>query len=149
MALSADSIAEAIAGLDVDGVTIRDLDALPQAINPTDCPMAYPAPEKFLVLEDAVQLTFGPNALWQYTYLVTYRFVQGPAGKERKIAKTALGRVVNYTAFVHAITANAQLIGAAHVKPASTPEWGLLGDPSGQQFDAADLALRVVEYSET
>ncbi len=147
MALSADTLAERIALLEVDGVTIKDLDALPQAINSRDCPMAYPAPDKFLVLEEAEQQTLGPNALWKYTYLVTYRFVQGPAGRERTLAKTALGRVVNYTTFIEAICRNAQLLGAAHVAPASTPEWGVLGDPSEQQFEAADLAIRVVEYS--
>lgn len=149
MSLSADSMAEAIAALEVDGMTIRDLDETPTAIVARDCPMAYPSPEKFLTLEEAKQLTFGPNALWQYTYLMTYRFVQGPVGQDRNISKTALGRVVNYTAFIQAVAANALLLNAAHISPANTPEWGVLGDPSEQQFNAADLTLRVVEFSGT
>ena len=147
MSLSATGLAALVAGLEVDGVTIRDLDEVPQSINGRDCPMVYPAPEKFLALEDATQLTFGPNALWQYTYLVTYRFVQAPVGSERAMAKIISATVNGYINFIQALTANAQLLGAAHVKPANTPEWGVLGDPSGEQFQAADIALRVVEYS--
>lgn len=147
MALSAVTLAETIAGLQVDGVTILDLDEIPQAIDARKCPQVYPAPEKFMILEDANQITLGPNALWQYTYLVTYRYVQAPVGMERGVSKIIPGLVDGYTRFIRAIARNAQLLGAAHVKPVNTPEWGVLEDPSKQQFQAADLALRVVEFS--
>lgn len=148
MALSAEAVAEAIADLSVDGITIRDLDKTPQAITDRDCPMVYPAPDKFLVLESAQQLTLGPNALWQYTYLLKYRYVRGPVGQERGLAKTTLGRVVDYQNFITAVCANAQLIGPnMHIAPASTPDWGVLGDPSEQQFQAADLEFRVTDYT--
>ena len=111
------------------------------------CPLAYPVPENFLVLEDATQLTFGERALWQYTYLVTFRFVQAPVGAERKLSKILPGKANGYARFIQAIARNAPLLGAAQVRAANTPAWGVLQDPSGAQFEAADLALRVVEFS--
>lgn len=148
MALSAVTLAAAIAALDVTGLTIRDLSEIPQAITARECPQVYPAPEKFLALEEAQQLTFGPSALWQFTYALTYRYVHGPVGNERTLSKTFPGHVAGYIGFIQAIARNAQLLGLnAHVAPVGTPEWGVLGDPSGQQFQAADLVIRVVEYS--
>jgi hypothetical protein len=151
MSLSAVEVADAISELVVDGIkTIRDLDGVPQNIESRDCPMVYPVTDSFMALEDATQITLGPNALWQYTYLLTYRYVHGPVGAERGLSKTFPGHVAGYVAFIQAITRDAQLLGAsAHIKPGATSQWGLLGGPSDQdpKFHAADLTLRVVEYS--
>jgi hypothetical protein len=147
MALSAVTLAENIAALTVDGLTLFDLAHVPQAIDTRKCPQAYPVPDKFMVLEDAIQVTFGERALWQYTYLVTFRYVQGPAGAERGIGKILPGKAGGYARFITALARNAPLLGAAYVKAAGTPEWGVLQDPSGQQFEAADLAVRVIEFS--
>src|SRR3990167_773588 len=147
MAINAVRLAGAIADLVVTGLTIRDLDNVPQAITARDCPMIYPVPEKFLFLEEAQQLTFGPTALWAYTYAINYRYVFGPVGNERNQSKTLPSAVTGYVNFIKVVSRNAQLLKNLHVKPGDTPEWGVLTDSSGQQFQAADLLLRVVEYS--
>jgi len=145
--ISANLLADRVAALDVDGVTIWDLDHVPQAIDPRACPQVYPVPEKFLKLDDSLQISFGPNGLWMHTYTATFRCVQSPVGKERRLSKILPSQVNAYVAFIKAVTHNAQLLGAAHVKPANTPEWGVLEDASKAQFNAADLALTIVEYS--
>lgn len=148
MTISAVDLAAIVANLDVDGVTVYDLDQVPQAIDQRSCPCAYPIPDKFLILEDAEQITLGPDGTWKYVYLVTYRFVQGPAGKERKAAKKLPDKTDNYIALIKAICRNAQLLGGnTHVKPASTPEWGILKDSSNADYEAADLQIRITEYS--
>lgn len=147
MTISANALAEAISDLVVTGVTIFDLDHIPQAIDPRRCPQVYPVPETFLKLDDSVQISFGPAALWMYTYTATFRFVQAPVGKERKVAKLLPSQVNGYVAFIKAVTRNAQILGAAHVRPSNTPQWGVLEDSSKAQFNAADLALQIVEYS--
>lgn len=147
MALSAVTLSENIAALAVDGLTLFDLAHVPQNLDTRKCPQAYPVPEKFLALEDSKQLTFGERGLWQHTYLITYRYVQAPVGAERGLNKILPGKAGGYARFIQAVTQAARLLGAAHVKPANTPEWGVLQDPSGAQFEAADLALRVVEFS--
>ncbi len=147
MALSPVALSESIAALDVRGLTLFTLAQVPQALDERKCPQVYPVPENFLILEDSQQITFGERGLWQHTYLVTYRYVQAPVGQERGLSKILPGKAAGYARFIQAITRNAQLLGAAQVKPANTPEWGVLQDPSGQQFEAADLALRVIEFS--
>jgi len=147
MALSAVTLATNIAAMVVPGLKLFDLAHTPQALDPRECPQAYPVPEKFMALEDSTQITFGQRGLWQHTYLITYRYVQAAVGKERSIAKVIPGQVGGYAKFIQAITQAARLLGAAYVKPANTPDWGVLQDPSGRQYEAADLALRVVEYS--
>lgn len=147
MALQAVTLAENIAALDVPGLTLFDLAHVPQAIDKRLCPQAYPVPEKFLTLEEAKQITLGERALWQYTYLVTYRYIQTPVGAERGVSKILPGKASGYARFIQAITQAAPLLGAARVVPANTPEWGVLQDPSGEQYEAADLALRVIEFS--
>jgi hypothetical protein len=104
-------------------------------------------PERFLSLEDARQITFGERGLWQYTYTLTYRYIQAPVGKDRGVSKLILGKVSGYQNFIKAVARAARTLGASYVAPASTPEWGVLSDPSGQQFEAADILLRVVEFS--
>ena len=148
MGLEAAAVAAAIAALSVSGVkTIRDLDEVKTALAGRDCPLVYPAPDDFLTLENSRQLTLGPAALWEYTYTLKYRFVQAPVGSERTLAQTLPSKIDNYLNFIHAISANATALGAKHVSPAGTPEWGVLEDAAGQQFQAADILLRVVSFS--
>lgn len=147
MTISASTLADRIAALDIDGVTLFDLAHIPQAIDPRRCPQVYPVPETFLKLDDSVQISFGPSGLWMHTYTATFRLVQAPVGQERGVKKIIPAQANAYAAFVKAVTRNAQLLGAAHVRPANTPDWGVLEDSSKQQFHAADLALMIVEYS--
>ena len=148
MGLEAAAVAAAIAALSVSGVkTIRDLDEVKTALAGRDCPLVYPEPEEFMTIEDAKQITLGPGALWMYTYTLKYRFLQAPVGKERDLSQTLPSKVDNYLNFIHAVAANATALGAKYVAPAGTPNWGVWEDPSGQQFQAADILLRVVSFS--
>ena len=116
MALEASAVATAIAALTVSGVnTIRDLDGVGVAYSDRDCPLVCPAVDKYLTLEDATQLTFGPDGLWQYTYTLAYRFIQAPVGSDRSLRHTMPNTVSGYAAFIKAVAQARHQLGVASV----------------------------------
>ena len=147
MTISANAIASRIASLTIHGLNIRDLDKIPEALEARDCPVIYPVSEKFMVLEGARQVSLGERALWEYTYTLTYRYVSAPAGSERGVSKIIANKTTGYIGFITTIARSARSLGANYIRPANTPEMGILKDPSGVEFQAADIILRVIEFS--
>ena len=48
MSIALTTIADAITGITVSGLTIKDVDQLPTAINQRDCPLLIPNPENYV-----------------------------------------------------------------------------------------------------
>lgn len=147
MAISAEELATNIAALTVPGLSIRKLNDIPEALSGRDCPIAYPVAEKFMHLESSRQVTFGERALWEYIYTLTYRYIHSPAGADRSVSKIMPGKANGVSAFIVAVARSARALGVNYVKPANIPEMGVLEDAVLGKFQAADILLRVTEFS--
>ena len=148
MTLQADTIAASIAGLSVSGVTICDLDGIPEQVAARACPLLYPSPDGFLSGLRVERDSFGPAAGARKTvrYTLRYVYLHAPVGEGRGLFDVYKGMLQNTLAILDAIIADDALSGAVDVEPGAVTRFGPVTDPSGQVFHGCVIALDVVEF---
>jgi hypothetical protein len=139
-------VAEAIAGLTIDGVTVLDLDEMPETVDPRACPLLGPSAARpsFLTDWEARRLTLQGNA--QNSYTLNYTLYQAPVGQDRGLFKQYPTMVANAAAVVEALQAVPRVAGCKSISVGSLPQFGPVFDASGQQFHGATFSLRIVEF---
>jgi len=146
MALSAATVATSIAALSVSGLTIKDLDAIPQEVTARDCPVLYPDPTRFmtdLVIEvDSFGSASAAKTI-RYTlnYVLAYRIV----GEERGLYKIYQGFVQKACLFIDAMLANDALSGCIDSTTIGLT-LGVVQDPSGKSFHGCLIPIRIMEF---
>ena len=148
MALQADTIATSIAGLSVPGVTIKDLDGVPEEVHARDCPLLYPKPDGFMSNLRVERDSFGAagDARKTVRYTLSYAYLHAPVGEGRGLFDVYADMVGNVLAILDAIIADDALNGAADITPGAVTRFGLVNDPSGGWFHGCVVALDVVEF---
>lgn len=148
MALSADTVATSIAGLTIPGVTVRDLDEIPEKVAGRDCPLLYPKPDGFFGNLCVERDSFGPPGEARKTarYTLTYAYLHAPIGEGRGLFDVYKGAVQNVLAILDAVIAADDLNGAVDFNPAAVLRFGVQVDPSGQPFHGTMLQFEVTEF---
>lgn len=147
MALATTTIATAIAGLSVTGLTIKDLDGFKDEILHRDCPILIPAPQYFTDPDvDYESFGAGDTALITVYYTLNYRMFYAKAGTGRKVADHYQGMVGMTIDIMGAIIANDAIGGAIHLAIAGVGAFGVVTDPSDNPFFGVDIGIRVTEY---
>src|SRR3972149_7264806 len=82
MTLAISTICDSTSSLSVSGLTIKDLNEIPEAVTGRDCPVIYPKPDGFVTNFEMVRDSFGggPTAKMTVTYDLTYRLLGAPIG---------------------------------------------------------------------
>jgi hypothetical protein len=128
-------------------VTIKDVDAIPQAVEARDCPIIYPKPDGFLSgLEVEVDSFGSTQAKKTVRYVLTYMFLHAPVGAGRGLFDVYEGCVTNVLAFLDALIANDALSGSVDIQPSGVTSFGPVPDPSGTVFHGCEIALAVTEF---
>ena len=147
MALATATIANSIAGLSVSGVTIKDIDEIPTAVDPRQ-PTILPLPD-YMTDFDVERDSFGGGSTAKMTvsYTLNYRLCYKPVGSGR-------GNTIEYydnliaacTAFLDAVLAIETLSGLIDILPVGITNLGIVNDPADNSFYGCDIALRVMEF---
>lgn len=139
-------VATAIASLTLSGITILDLDAMPQAVMERACPLLGPSSHDPAFLTDwsARRLTLQGNQENRYT--LNYILFQAPVGADRGLFKQYPAMVENARRVVEVFQALPRVDGCKSLTLAGMPNVGPVHDASGQTFHGALFALRVVEF---
>lgn len=137
MSLSISSITAAIANLSVAGVTIRDIDAIPDQVQPRDVPMMYPHPDGFMqggTGGGEGLSTFGTptSRMWLFNRTLRYVYLHASAGSERGIAIHYAGMADNIDAVLEAIVTLD--VAQVDVRNISVTSFGMMQDASGSNF---------------
>ena len=139
-------VAAAIAALDIDGVTIYDLDQMPQAVDERACPVLGPSSHEPSFLTDWTAKRLTTQGNYQMEYVLNYKLFQAKIGKDRGLF-AQYPAMVNYAAaVVNAFLAITHVEGCKHLAVASLPQFGNIVDASGQQFHGCQIAIRVTEF---
>lgn len=147
MSLSAVTIANSIAGITVSGVTMRDLDEIPQGALARDCPMVYPKPDGFLSGLSVNRDSFGAAAAkMTANYTLTYVFLHSPVGSGRGLFDIYEDMVTKGLSVIDAILATATLAGAVDVQIGDMLDFGPVNDPAGNTFHGCLIALNCSEF---
>jgi hypothetical protein len=145
--MQADTIATSIAGLSVSGVTIADLDGIPEQAHGRDCPLLYPKPDGFMSNLRVERDSFGPasDARKTVRYTLSYAYLHAPVSEGRGLFDVYQAMVQNTLAILDAIIADDALNGAVDITPGEVTRFGLVNDPAGSWFHGCVIALNVTE----
>ena len=148
MSFSSTTIATAIAALSVTGVTVKDITAIPEQVEPRDCPILFPSPDGWMSggngePEDG-PTTFGTTTtrLWQFNRTYHYVYLHEVVGATRGLKDIYSALATKADAIITAITR--LNVTDVDVKNVNISNFGVLSDPAGNSFFgfSLDITLR-------
>jgi hypothetical protein len=146
MALNTQTIATAIAGISLSGLTILDLNEIPVVVAGRQCPILYPAPDGFIGGMALTRNSFGgSDAYWSCTKTIRYIYLQAPIGAMRSLSFS------NHTEMISNLDALIELVVELDVSTAfdivgvGTGAFGAIPDPAGNLFHGFELSISVRE----
>lgn len=145
-ALHLSDVATAIAALDIEGVTIKDLDEMPQAVDERECPVLGPSSHDPAFLTDWEQTRISVAGNRQMVYTLNYKLFQAPVGKDRGLFKQFPALVDTAQKIADAFNGLTAVTGCKHIRLEAMPAFGPVADASAQLFHGATLAFRVTEF---
>ena len=148
MALAIATIADSIAAVSVSGVTIKDLNEIPEAVTLRDCPVLFPRPDGFVTDLAVKRDSFGTGAVAKMTvtYILTYTFCHAPIGSGRGLFDVYDNMIANAFAIIDAIITNDTVTGLVDLQVDDALNFGPVEDPSGNVFHGCEIQLYVMEF---
>jgi len=142
------TVADSIAGLTISGVTIKDIDQIPDTARML-CPLLIPKPDNFVTDLSVSFETFGSNggAKINTNYTLNYVFLFCEVGGMGAFAAFS-GLVSKLSAILVSINSNDAITGAVDVKINSIGNIGVITDPAGIEYWGLEFSLRVLEYTQ-
>ena len=137
------TVAAAVGGLAVSGVTNKALGTTPQAVDTRECPLLARSTHEPDFITDVVNCTSG-NSRRDYT--LNYKYFYAPVGKDRALFATEVENATTLEALLDEMLRNRRLGGAKYIALANMPVFRTVLDASGKEFHGAVIALRVTEY---
>ena len=143
------TVADSIAGLSISGVTIKDIDQIPDSAAFL-CPLLIPQPANFVTDLSVSFETFGSNggAKINTNYTLNYVFLFCEVGSGLGSFAAFAGLVAKLSTILVAINSSDAITGAVDVKINSIGNIGVITDPAGNEFWGLEFSLRVLEFSQ-
>lgn len=143
MAIALSTIADSISKLSVSGLTIKDIDNIPQAIIQRDCPMLIPDVDNYIGFN--IESDTLDRSKWTVTYRLNYLLMYAVVGAGRtNILDQYAGMIAKATAIVDKVISLSSLTGAvdwdATVGDPLIVEWG------GTNCHACRVVIGAVEF---
>jgi hypothetical protein len=148
MTISIVTIADSIASLSVTGVTIKDLNQIPDSVNDGDCPMVIPNPDGFVSAFELERMAMssGASNVWDVRYTLTYRFLHSEIGLGMGLLDKYPLMVDKVMDFVDKVLISDSVTGSVDLTLEDISSFGPVSDPSGKMFHGCDIMLRVLEF---
>ena len=143
--LHLESAITAVSGLSVTGLTICDLDDIPNA---ADVRLSYLMPDQGLVTDFALErVTMGSMHLvgMDATYTLNYRLLYKPVGSERGLANIAPGLAALAVDVIEAILNASALTGLVKWTP-SLADFGIYSDPSENGWYGCRVLIECLDF---
>ena len=144
-----ESIVTAIAGLSVSGVTIKDINAIPDAATGL-CPILIPQPNNFVtdITPTTQSLGFNGGAKLDVSYSLHYVYLHAEAGSGINTYSVYSGLIAKLVDILEAILSNDVVNGAVDMKIESIGNIGVIEDPAGNEFWGVLFSVRVMEFAQ-
>jgi len=144
------SVATAIAGLSVSGVSLKDISAIPEQVDQRQCPILFPDPAGFVTGLSISRETLGLDSVAgkNVNYTLNYIYLHCEVGTVRYLTD-AIDTMVDKTVLVlNAIADNSTVNGAVDLVPNMAGEFGQIEGPSGNTFFGCRISIAVQEFYE-
>lgn len=144
------TVTASIAALTFPGVTVLDVDEVPNNLNLVTCRL-YPNPDGFAgdVDPSAVTLGVGGNESQDLPYTLRYRYWHcGPLGTGGPIGENLLSCLTNIIAIMKIFMTNDTVSGAIDLRLKSMSRFPIMvKDPAGNDGWGCDFTIKVLEYA--
>lgn len=142
------TVADSISNLSISGVTIKDIDGIPDSAVML-CPLLIPQPNNFVTDLSVSFETYGSNggAKINTSYTLNYVFLFCEVGGLGAFASFA-GLISKLQSILVAINSNDAISGAVDMKINSIGNIGVITDPAGKEYWGLEFSLKVLEYSQ-
>lgn len=140
------TVITAIAGLTIDGVSIKDIDEIPENAEMV-LPVLFPDPGD-LITElslERLSLGTGATAAMNMTYTLHYLYAHAKIGTALSLASVLPGMLTNIALILETLAANSTVNGAIDLDNPQV-QIGIVTGPNGAQFHGAAFSFRVLEF---
>lgn len=143
------TVATSIAGLTVTGVTIKDLNAIPDTGSMLT-PIMFPQPNGYMSNTSMTFESFGSNgtAKMNLEYDLNYVFLYAEVGSGVNAFAPYSGLITKLAAILVTIFSNDAISGLVDMKLGSVGNVGVIADPAGTNFWGVLFTLHVLEYEQ-
>lgn len=148
MAISTDTITNSIAALTVTGVTIRDIDEIPENVDVRQCPTLYPEPVNFISSLEVTPMSFGTagSGHFDVEYDMAYTFLYKPVGASRTLLSLYPTMLTLAMDIVDKIIVSDTITGLVDLTFAGFSDFGVALDPAGNSFIGTGMIFHVKEF---
>ncbi len=148
MAIQIVTIANSIAAISVSGVTIKDIDEIPEEVTSRDCPILIPRPDGYVsgFTYDPVTQGGGATALADVNYNLRYSFLYAPLGDGRDLMDNYSGMVTKVGLIIDALIISDAITGVIDLQLTDVSDFGPVADPTGNMFHGCTLTVSVLEF---
>jgi len=148
MTLSTTTITNSIAALSITGVTIKDIDEIPEGVLERQCPILYPEPDGFIRNLVVAPMAFGTagSGPFDVDYDITYTFLYKPLGTSRALLSTYPTMLALALTIVDKIIVSDLVTGAVTLEFAGFEDFGMANDITGTPFIGTRMLFHVKEF---
>lgn len=149
IALNPKAVADAIAGLTIDGVTIKSVGEIPQS-GQMITPILFPQPDGFVSDIGVANQSVGPNttAAIDFSYNIHYVFLFSEIGGGLSQLDPYSPLIQQLEVIWETIVTNDALGGAVDVKLNGVEALGNIEDPSSNQYWGSLFSLAILEFAQ-
>lgn len=143
------TIANSIAALNIPGVTIKDIDNIPDSASMLT-PLLIPQPNDFITDLSATFQTFGTGgtAKMDMNYTMNYVYLHAEAGSGLSTYEIYAGLISKLSAIIEEILANDKINGLVDFQLRTIGNIGVISDPADNEFWGALVSFRVLEFAQ-
>ena len=147
MALAFATVADSIAALSVSGVTLKDVDNIPEDATGLG-PLIIPAPN-YLTNFSMTRQSYGggSSAEMDVSYTLNYRLLFAPVGAGRGFIGVVDVMVDKLALFLDAVLAIDTIDGCEDITPDGVSNFGVVTDPAGNNYFGCDISLNILEFT--
>lgn len=146
MTLKINTVADSISKIAVTGLTLKDIDEIPSALEGRDCPVMFLDPDNPVTFNEVTFESFGGSiAKKNATYTLNYLLVYGAVGKGRTNKLESIAGMIGLaTDVIEAVVGLDALAGAvewnAGIGETSVLNW------NGKSFDSVQIKISITEF---
>lgn len=144
------TVVSSISALSVQGVTIKDVDGIPEEVHSRICPIMFPDPDNFVTNIRIEPQSYGQGTVGKndVLYTLNYVFLYTPVGSDRYVTKNIAKLVDKTVLILNAFVANDAVTGSVDIEPRVSGEFGRMADGVGNEFFGVKIAIDVKEFYE-
>ncbi len=143
------TVADSISNLSISGVTIKDIDQIPDSARMLT-PLIIPRLPRFITDISVTFDTFGSNGTPKIStnYTLNYMFIYCEVGSGLGSFGIFGGLISKLSTILDTINSNDAISGAVDTKLSGIGDIGVITDPAGNEFWGLEFSLRVLEYTQ-